>query len=258
LYAEVFKVMEKRPVVVRTLDIGGDKSVSYLGLQQEPNPFLGWRAIRMIRERPDVLENQLRALLIAGGETNADLRIMLPMVSSLQEVQRAREIYDDARAQLLSQDVRLPENVQFGIMVEVPSTAVQADDFAQVVDFFSIGTNDLTQYTLAIDRTNERVAALASPYNPAVLRLIKMTIDAAHQHGKWVGLCGELGGDVMAVPLLLGMGLDEFSMGSGSIPAVKQAIRTWTMAGAREVSSETLKLPTVSLVVEYLKAQKPR
>ena len=258
LYAEVFKIMEGRPVVVRTLDIGGDKSVSYLGLQAEPNPFLGWRAIRMIRERPDVLQNQLRALLIAGGETNADLRIMLPMVSSLQEVQRAREIYDEAREQLVSQDVRLPEKVQFGIMVEVPSTAVQADDFAQVVDFFSIGTNDLTQYTLAIDRTNERVAALASPYNPAVLRLIKMTIDAAHQHGKWVGLCGELGGDMMAVPLLLGMGLDEFSMGSSSIPAVKQAIRTWTMTGAREVSSETLKLPTVNLVVEYLKAQKPR
>lgn len=258
LYAEVFKVMERRPVVVRTLDIGGDKSVSYLGLQQEPNPFLGWRAIRMIRERPDVLENQLRALLIAGGETDADLRIMLPMVSSLPEVQRAREIYEDARKQLLSQGRRLPENVQFGIMVEVPSTAIQADEFAQIVDFFSIGTNDLTQYTLAIDRTNERVAALASPYHPAVLRLIKMTIDAAHQHGKWVGLCGELGGDVMAVPLLLGLGLDEFSMGSGSIPAVKQAIRSWTMTGAREVASETLKLPTASLVIEYLKAQKPR
>ena len=258
LYAEVFRVMKGKPVVVRTLDIGGDKAVSYLSLQEEPNPFLGWRAIRMIRERPDVLENQLRALLIAGGETDADLRIMLPMVSSMEEVKRAREIYDEVRSQLIAKKVRIAENVQFGIMVEVPSAAVQADQFAQVVDFFSIGTNDLTQYTLAIDRTNERVAALASPYHPAVLRLIKMTIDAAHQHGKWAGLCGELGGDVLAVPVLLGLGLDEFSMSSGSIPAVKQAIRSWTLAGAREVAEEALKLPTAIQVIEYLKAQTSR
>ena len=258
LYAQVFRVMKGKPVVVRTLDIGGDKAVSYLSLQKEPNPFLGWRAIRMIRERPDVLENQLRALLIAGGETDADLRIMLPMVSSLEEVKRAREIYDEVRSQLIKKSVRIAENVQFGIMVEVPSTAVLADQFAQVVDFFSIGTNDLTQYTLAIDRTNERVAGLASPYHPAVLSLIKMTIEAAHRHGKWVGLCGELGGDVMAVPVLLGLGLDEFSMSSGSIPGVKQAIRTWTVAGAREVAEEALKLPTAIRVIEYLKVQTPR
>lgn len=257
-YRQVFEIMGSRPTVVRTLDIGGDKAVSYLSLTEEPNPFLGWRAIRMIRERPDVLEQQLRALLAAGGQTQTDLRIMLPLVSSVGEVRRARGIFDEVQAQLSAAGRPLPPQIQFGIMVEVPSTAVQADDFAQMVDFFSIGTNDLTQYTLAVDRTNERVAALASPYHPAVLRLIRMTIEAAHRHDKWVGLCGELGGDVMAVPLLLGLGLDEFSMAASAIPAVKQAIRQWTMAEAREVAAQALSLTSAVDVVAYLKAQSPR
>lgn len=257
-YHAVFKVMGQRPMVVRTLDIGGDKAVSYLGLTQEPNPFLGWRAIRMIRERPDVLEQQLRALLVAGGQTNADLRIMLPMVSSVGEVERAREILNDALAALRAAGQTVPARLQFGIMVEVPSTAILAEAFAPRVDFFSIGTNDLTQYTLAVDRTNERVATLASPYHPAVLRLIQMTIAAAHQHGKWVGLCGELGGDVMAVPVLLGLGLDEFSMAASAIPAVKQAIRQWTLPGARAVAEQALNLPSAIEVIDYLKGQTPR
>jgi phosphoenolpyruvate-protein phosphotransferase len=253
IYREVFKVMGRRIMVVRTLDIGGDKAVPYLGLQQEPNPFLGWRAIRMIRERPDVLESQLRALLAAGGETEVNLHIMLPMVSSLAEIVRARELLEAARASLQAEGKPLPA-VQFGIMVEVPSAAVLADLLAPHVDFFSIGTNDLTQYTLAVDRTNERVAALASPYHPAVLRLIKLTIDAADKHGKWVGMCGELAGDEIAVPLLLGLGLDEFSMAPSSVPAVKAAIRRWPLTECRAIAEHALNLPQAIDVIEYLKS----
>jgi phosphoenolpyruvate-protein phosphotransferase len=255
IYRGVMDVMGGRPLVVRTLDIGGDKNVSYLGLTQEANPFLGWRGIRMLRERPDILANQFQALLLAG--VGADLRIMLPMVSGIGEVQRAREIFDEARTALQKEGKPMAEMVQFGIMVEVPSAAILADHLAQAVDFFSIGTNDLTQYTLAIDRTNERVAVLASPYNPAVLRLIAMTIEAAHRHGKWVGMCGELAGETMAVPLLLGLGLDEFSMAPSNIPPVKQAIRGWSIQRSQEVAQEALSLPGSSEVIKFLKELEP-
>ncbi len=258
VYRETFEALGQRPCVVRTLDIGGDKAVGYLGLAEEPNPFLGWRAIRMIRERPDILENQFRALLVAAGQTGADLRIMLPMVSSLGEIQRAREILDDVRRELEAKGEPCAERLQFGIMVEVPAAAVLADHLACVVDFFSIGTNDLTQYTLAVDRTNERVSKLASPYHPAVLRLIDMTIRAAHAQGKWVGMCGELAGDELAVPLLLGMGLDEFSMAAPSVPAVKAAIRQWTLSECQAVAAHALNLPTALEVVDYLRSLTPR
>jgi phosphoenolpyruvate-protein phosphotransferase len=256
IYRGVMDVLAGRPLVVRTLDIGGDKSVSYLSLTEEQNPFLGWRGIRMVRERPDILANQFEALLLAGVE--ADLRIMLPMVSSVGEVQRAREILEETRSSLLAQGKPMAQKIQFGIMIEVPSAALLAAHLAPLVDFFSIGTNDLTQYTLAVDRTNERVAVLASPYNPAVLKLITLTIEAAHQHGKWVGLCGELAGEAQAAPLLLGLGLDEFSMAPANIPAVKQAIRQWSLARCREVAREALALPGSSEVIKFLRGVEPQ
>lgn len=255
IYRGVMSVIGDRPLVVRTLDIGGDKSVAYLSLSEEPNPFLGWRGIRMIRERPDILANQLEALLLAGVE--ADLRIMLPMVSSVGEVQRAAEILDEVRRALQSQGKVFAGRVQFGVMIEVPSAALLAEHLAPLVDFFSIGTNDLTQYTLAVDRTNARVAVLASPYNPAVLKLIAMTIEAAHRHGKWVGLCGELAGETLATPLLLGMGLDEFSMAPSNIPAVKETIRRWSLKGCQAVAREALALPGSSEVIRFLKSVQP-
>lgn len=251
IYRGVVEALGDRPLVVRTLDIGGDKSLPYLSLAAEANPFLGWRGIRMVRERPDIIANQFEALLCAG--VGGDIRIMLPMVSGVGEVRRAREILDDVIAAMKKRKEAIPDKLQFGIMVEVPSAALLADHLAPMVDFFSIGTNDLTQYTMAVDRTNERVTNLASPYNPAVLKLIAMTINAAHRHGKWVGMCGELAGDVPAVPLLLGMGLDEFSMASSSVPAVKQAIRKWTVARCKEVAQEALGMQGSTEVIEYLK-----
>lgn len=256
IYRDVFDLMVGRPVVVRTLDIGGDKNVPYLGLVEEQNPFLGWRGIRMVRERPDILENQFRALLTAG--TSCDLKIMIPMVSGVGEVTRAREIYDQVRKELDPEGLLGDSKPEFGIMIEVPSAALLADHLAEIVDFFSIGTNDLTQYALAVDRTNERVALLASPFNPAVLRLIQMTIDAGHRHGLWVGMCGELAGDPKAVPLLLGMGLDEFSMAPGSVPQVKQAIRSWSLDSCQKVAEDALSLGGASAVIDYLEGLTPQ
>ncbi len=255
IYRGVMDVMAGQPLVVRSLDIGGDKSVPYLSQKEEQNPFLGWRGIRMVRERPDILANQFEALLRAG--IGADLRIMIPMVSGLDEVERARLILEDTIDQLKSEGIQYAQNVQFGIMVEVPSAALLADHLAPKVDFFSIGTNDLTQYTLAVDRTNNRVATIASPYNPSVLKLISMTIQAAHQRGKWVGLCGELAGEVVAVPLLLGMGIDELSMAPANIPSVKQAIRCWSQARCTDVAKEVLGMSGSAEVIDYLSRLQP-
>ena len=255
MYAEIFAVLEGRPVVVRTLDIGGDKAVSYLGVRAESNPFLGWRAIRMISERPDVLRDQFRALLQAGA--NTCLRIMLPMVSSLDEIRQAKAIYREALADLAAGGLPCAQNVQFGIMVEVPSAALISDRLAEEVDFFSIGTNDLTQYTLAVDRTNERVAPLASPFHPAVLRLIALTIESAHKKGRWVGLCGELAGDPKAAALLLGLGLDEFSMAAKSIPMVKAVLRTLDSARCQQVARQALSQATPQEVLNLLKEAFP-
>ena len=253
-YREIFEVIGNRPLVVRTLDIGGDKAVEYLGTKSEPNPFLGWRAIRMIDEKPEILRDQFCALLEAGA--GFDLRIMVPMVSSLDEVQQARQLFDEAHQALRTTGKPMADKVQFGIMVEVPAAALLVEHLAKYVDFFSIGTNDLTQYTLAVDRTNERVAHLASPFHPAVIRLIAGTIQEAHAKGKWVGLCGEMAGDPLAAPLLLGLGLDEFSMAAASIPVVKQTMRRLVYRDCQEIAATALKLPTTNTVLEYLQQVK--
>ena len=251
-YQDIFEVMGDRPLVVRTLDIGGDKEVDYLGLSDEPNPFLGWRAIRMISERPEVLQHQMRALLQAG--VNSDLRIMIPLVSNIEEVIQARKLLDESIQNLMQEGQPYAENVQFGIMVEVPSAALLVEHISKHVDFFSIGTNDLTQYTLAVDRTNERVAELASPFHPAVLKLIALTIKNAHENGKWVGLCGEMAGDPTATPFLLGLGLDEFSMAPTSIPVVKQVIRRLDKKQCIQIASQALELPSTAEVKDFLKS----
>lgn len=252
-YREVVTITGDRPLVVRTLDIGGDKAVPYMGFAEEANPFLGWRGIRLIDRHADVLMGQYRALLQAC--VGADLRIMVPMVSSVEEAARAREILDEAQAGLKAERRPQADRVQFGVMIEVPSAALMADQMATVVDFFSIGTNDLTQYTLAVDRTNERVASLATPFHPAVLRLIARTIDSAHTAGKWVGLCGEFAAHPLAVPILLGLGLDEFSMAASAVPTIKATIRKLDLATCRHIAQEALKLPTAAAVEEFLRTQ---
>ncbi|PKO05506.1 MAG: phosphoenolpyruvate--protein phosphotransferase [Chloroflexi bacterium HGW-Chloroflexi-3] len=251
VYSNVFATIGSRPIVVRTIDIGGDKKVAYLGLEREENPFLGWRGIRMISERSDLLIGQFRALLRAG--VNTDLRIMLPMVSNLNEIVQGRDLLNQAIHELEAEGLAYAKNVQFGIMVEVPSIALVADHAAKLVDFFSIGTNDLTQYSLAVDRGNTRVAPLASPFHPAVLQLIAKTIRAAHAAGKWVGMCGEFASDTLAAPLLLGLGLDEFSVSSSVIPSLKQTLRRCNVVNCRPLAEECLQLGRTEDVVARLK-----
>ncbi len=245
-YREVVEVMGERPLVVRTFDIGGDKSVPYIGFPNEMNPFLGWRGIRMIDRHADILETQFRALLRAG--VGADLRIMIPMVSQVDEVKAARAILDRAIESLKAEGKPFAQKIQFGIMIEVPSAALIAHHLADYVDFFSIGTNDLTQYTLAVDRTNPHIASLGDTFHPAVLLLIQKTIEAAHAKGKWVGLCGEFAGRPQAVPLLLGLGLDEFSMSATAIPEVKACIRALNVADCRVFAQRILAMATPSEV----------
>lgn len=237
-YRTVFDLYPGMPMVVRTLDIGGDKVIPYLDLPTELNPFLGWRGIRMADGAEIIFMHQFRALLQAGQ--GIDLRIMVPMVSGLAEVRVAKALLERARLELKAEGKPCAEKIQFGIMIEVPSAALLADRLAKEVDFFSIGTNDLTQYTLAVDRTNSKVAHLASPLNPAVLMLIKRSIDCAHAEGKWVGLCGEEAGEPLAIPILLGFGLDEFSMSPTRIPVIKRVLQKLRVEDCQKLATEVL------------------
>lgn len=214
-YKAVLEGMAGKPVVVRTMDIGGDKELPYLQLPHEMNPFLGYRAIRISLDQKDMFKTQLRALLRAS--VYGLLRIMFPMIATVQEFRSAKAVLDEVKAELVAEGVAVSDDIQVGIMIEIPAAAVLAHQFAKEVDFFSIGTNDLIQYTMAADRMNEQVSYLYQPYNPSILTLIKHVIDSAHAEGKWAGMCGEMAGDQMAVPLLVGLGLDEFSMSASSI-----------------------------------------
>jgi len=251
-YKSVLEKMEGKPVVVRTLDIGGDKELPYLDLPKEMNPFLGFRAVRLCLDRQDIFRTQLRALLRASVHGN--LRIMFPMIATLGEFREAKAVLEEEKAKLEAEGIQVASNIQLGIMVEIPSTAVLADQFAKEVDFFSIGTNDLIQYTMAADRMNERVSYLYQPYNPAILRLIKMVIDAAHREGRWVGMCGEMAGDSTAIPILLGLGLDEFSMSATSILPARSQISKLSRAEMQTLAAKALEMGTAEEVVELVRS----
>lgn len=251
-YKAVLEGMKGKPVVVRTLDIGGDKELPYLDLPKEMNPFLGFRAIRLCLEEQEIFRTQLRALLRASSYGN--LKIMFPMIATLNEFRAAKALLEEEKANLIASGTKVADKIELGIMVEIPSTAVLADQFAKEVDFFSIGTNDLIQYTMAADRMNERVSYLYQPYNPSILRLIKMVIDAAHKEGKWAGMCGEMAGDETAIPLLLGLGLDEFSMSATSILKARSQILHLSKTEMEELAAKALQMSTTDEVMEAVKA----
>mgnify|MGYP006277221227 CR=1 FL=1 len=250
MYREVIEPFDEGPVVIRTLDVGGDKNVPSISMPQEQNPFLGRRGIRLSLSQPEMFRTQLRAILRAAVGHN--VKIMFPLVATLGDFEGGREQVELAKQELTERGIEFNDGCELGIMVEVPSAAVNAAQLARHVDFFSIGTNDLTQYTLAVDRTNELVADLADPFDPGVLNLIARTIDAAHEQGKWAGMCGEMAGDPRALPLLLGLGLDEFSMAGGRVPKAKAGLRGLSSAELVEPARTALGLATAQEVRDYL------
>lgn len=248
-YKQVLEAMEGRQVVIRTLDIGGDKKLNYYQFEEEMNPFLGVRAVRFCLMRKDIFRTQLRALLRAS--VYGKLAIMFPMIATVNEFREAKKLYDEIRAELEQEGVKVG-NVQVGIMIEIPAAAVNADQLAKEADFFSIGTNDLIQYTMAADRMSQNVSYLYQPFNPSVLRLIKMAIDGAHSQGKWCGMCGEMAGDAQAAPVLLGLGLDEFSMSAVSILATRKVINGLNYEAMKKLANECVQLATAEEVKAHV------
>ncbi|MBX7250454.1 MAG: phosphoenolpyruvate--protein phosphotransferase, partial [Candidatus Promineofilum sp.] len=251
-YARAAAAAGDRPLIIRTLDVGGDKPLPYLDLGEEANPFLGWRAIRFCLERPDVFMPQLRAILRASAGARRNVKLMLPMIGTPAEVRAARAMLRTAQDELRAAGVPFDEGMEVGIMIEVPSAVAVADQLAREVDFFSIGTNDLTQYVMAADRGNARVAGLANAFQPSVLRMVCDVAVAAHAAGIWVGMCGELAGNPLAAPLLVGLGLDELSMSAPSIPAVKAAVRRFALADAQRIATTALALDSAEAVAQFL------
>ncbi|KGQ30601.1 phosphoenolpyruvate-protein phosphotransferase [Gallibacterium genomosp. 2] len=249
-YKAVVEAMKNRLVILRTMDIGGDKDLPYMNLPKEMNPFLGWRAIRIALDRREILIAQLRAVLRASAF--GKLAVMFPMIISVEEVRELKAVLETLKQQLREEGKDFDENIQVGVMVETPSAAVNAKFLAKEVDFFSIGTNDLTQYTLAVDRGNELISHLYNPLTPSVLSLIKQVIDASHAEGKWTGMCGELAGDEKATILLLGMGLDEFSMSAISVPKIKKLIRNVNYQDAQDLAKEVLQQPTAEDIEQLI------
>lgn len=255
-YRAIATVLGARSLIIRTLDVGGDKPPSYLDFGRELNPSLGWRAIRVSLGHPEMLKTQLRAILRAGAGFN--VKVMFPLVATIEEVRAARRLLEEARVELAARRAECAEAMEVGIMVEVPAVALIADLLVREVDFFSLGTNDLIQYLLAVDRTSERVGYLYDPLHPAVLRLIKSVIDCAHRQGRWVGMCGEMAGDLDAVPLLVGLGLDEFSMNPPAIPAAKSLLRTLDARAMQDVAAQALELPSGAEIRALVRRAVPR
>ena len=249
-YKKLLQAMAPKPIVIRTFDIGGDKELSYLQMDKEMNPFLGYRAIRICLDKVDTFKTQLRALLKVSVYGN--LRIMFPMISSLEELLSAKDILEEVKKELTLEGIAFSKEIQVGMMIEVPSAAIISDILAKHVDFFSIGTNDLIQYTCAVDRTNEKINHLYNQFNPAVLKLIKLVVDNAHREGKWVGMCGEAAGDKRMIPILLGMGLDEFSMSPISILPARKLITSIKLEDAKLLADKVLKMGTAKEIESLL------
>ena len=247
-YRKVAEAVRPHSVIIRTLDLGGDKFMSALNLPEELNPFLGWRAIRFCLERVDVFKTQLRAILRASAVGN--VRIMYPMISGVDELRKANTILEECRAELREEGVPFDEKMEVGAMIEIPSAAISADILAREVNFFSIGTNDLIQYAIAVDRLNERIAHLYEPTHPAILRLIRMTVEAAHARNLWVGVCGEMAGDIALTPLLIGLGVDELSTGAALVPRVKRAVQSLDLDACRKLIEDIQSLDTASAILE--------
>lgn len=249
-YKKIAESLENKRLVIRTLDIGGDKDLKYMKLPKEENPFLGYRAIRIYLDNVDLFKVQLRAILRASSYGN--VAIMLPMISSIEELRKSKEIIEEVKQELKEKNIKFNENIEVGIMIEIPSSAVMADEFAKECDFFSIGTNDLIQYTIAVERGNEKLANLYSHFNPAVIRLIKSAIDGAHKNGILCGMCGEAAGDVKFIPLLVGLGLDEFSMNANKILKARKLITNLSFEECKQLANKVLELESTEGVKRIL------